>query len=156
MVEMLQGMTHSFSALGTMVGRSFMVSTSHYSHTVSLLLIANKFALRIGMKYQTVDLPNGMNLHVWGPISVRHNDLVSLHDSHINERLVQMQLGEERQWVIYGDSAYVHVPDSHILARHNNEFNTERQTLENQTLSACRECIEWDYGDGRWLTTRKF
>lgn len=101
----------------------------------------------IGMKYQTVDLPNGMNLHVWGPISVRHNDLVSLHDSNINNRLVQLQLGEDLQWVIYGDSAYIHVPDSHILARHHNELNTDRQTLENQSLSSCRECIEWDYGD---------
>lgn len=99
------------------------------------------------MKYQTVDLPNGMNFHAWGPISVRHNDLVSLHESRINDLLVELQLGQEFQWVIYGDSAYIHVPDSHILARHHNEINTERQTLENQTLSACRECIEWDYGD---------
>ena len=27
-----------------------------------------------GMKWQTLDLPNGMNLDVWGPVSVRHND----------------------------------------------------------------------------------
>ena len=101
----------------------------------------------IGMKYQTVDLPNGMNFHVWGPISVRHNDIVSLHESEINNHLVQLQLNDEHQWVIYGDSAYVHVQDSHIMARHHNENNTERQNLENQTLSACRECIEWDYGD---------
>jgi nuclease HARBI1 len=100
------------------------------------------------MKYQTVDLPNGMNIHVWGPISVRHNDLVSLHESEINNKLVQLQAGEEHQWVIYGNSAYVHVDDSHILARHHHgEDNTERQDLENVALSACRECIEWDYGD---------
>lgn len=100
-----------------------------------------------GMKYQTVDLPNGMNMHVWGPISIRHNDLTSLRDSHINDLLVDLQHDREYQWVIYGDSAYVHVPDSHILARHHNDNNTERQTLENRALSACRECIEWDYGD---------
>ena len=99
------------------------------------------------MKYQTVDLPNGMNLHVWGPIGVRHNDFVSLHDSNINNQLVQLQLGKDLQWVIYGDSAYIHVPDSHILARHHNELNTDRQNLENKSLSSCRECIEWDYGD---------
>ena len=99
------------------------------------------------MKYQTVDLPNGMNFHAWGPISVRHNDLVSLHESRINDLLVDLQLGQEFQWVIYGDSAYIHVPDSHILARHHNEINTVCHTLENQTRSACRKCIEWDYGD---------
>lgn len=100
-----------------------------------------------GMKYQTVDLPNGMNMHVWGPISVRHNDITSLRDSNLNDLLIALQLGREHQWVIYGDSAYIHVPDSHILARHHNDENTEREILENRTLSACRECIEWDYGD---------
>ena len=100
-----------------------------------------------GMKYQTIDMPNGMNLHVWGPISVRHNDLTSLRDSDVNQKIVDMQINEPLQWVVYGDSAYVHVPDSHILARHHNEVNTERQNQENRCLSACRECIEWDYGD---------
>ena len=27
-----------------------------------------------GLKFQTVDLPNGMNAPVWGPFSVRHTD----------------------------------------------------------------------------------
>ena len=36
---------------------------------------------------------------------------------------------------------------SHNIARHHEEENTDRQNLENRTLSACRECIEWDYGD---------
>ena len=31
-----------------------------------------------GMKWQTVDLPNGMNMHVWGPVSIRHNDIWTL------------------------------------------------------------------------------
>ena len=53
------------------------------------------------MKYQTVDLPNGMNFHARGPISVRHNDLVLLHESRINDLLVELQLGQEFQWVIY-------------------------------------------------------
>ena len=38
-----------------------------------------------GIKWQTVDLPTGMNFHVWGPCSVRHNDLFSLMRSDINE-----------------------------------------------------------------------
>ena len=31
-----------------------------------------------GMKWQTLDMPNGMNFHVWGPVSIRHNDLWTL------------------------------------------------------------------------------
>jgi len=38
-----------------------------------------------GIKWQTVDLPNGMSFHVWGPFSVRHNNLFSLMRSDINE-----------------------------------------------------------------------
>ena len=34
-----------------------------------------------GMKWQTVDLPNGMNMHVWGPVSIRHNDIWTLEES---------------------------------------------------------------------------
>jgi hypothetical protein len=45
-----------------------------------------------GMKWQTVDLPNGMNFHVWGPVSVRHNDIYTFHESAINERIAQLQL----------------------------------------------------------------
>ena len=30
------------------------------------------------MKWQTLDLPNGMNMHVWGPVSLRHNDIWTL------------------------------------------------------------------------------
>ena len=34
-----------------------------------------------GMKWQTLDMPNGMNFHVWGPVSIRHNDLWTLEVS---------------------------------------------------------------------------
>ena len=88
-----------------------------------------------------------MNFHAWGPCSGRHNDQESLEFSRLNEILVDMQLGQLLQWKIYGDSAYIHVPDSHILCRHTNEPNTARQVAENKAMSSCREIIEWDYGD---------
>jgi hypothetical protein len=78
-----------------------------------------------GMKWQTVDLPNGLNFHVWGPISV----------------------GLNKQFGIYGDSAYIYVSDSHIFARHHHLKKNKRQILENRCMSTCREVIEWDYGD---------
>jgi hypothetical protein len=88
-----------------------------------------------------------MNFHVWGPISIRHNDSNSLFDSHINRLIVDLQLGNNFQFVVYGDSAYIHIPDSHVLARHNNNPNSARHILENRALSSSREVIEWDYGD---------
>jgi hypothetical protein len=86
-----------------------------------------------------------MNFHVWGPVSVRHNDLYSLGASNINDVIAQLQVGEEKQYVIYGDSAYPY--DTHLRSRYNHENNTARQNLENRCMSSCRECIEWDYGN---------
>jgi len=100
-----------------------------------------------GMKWQTVDLPNGMNFHVFYAGSVRHNDLESLHDSRI-EQLIADLLAHDFQWGIYGDSAYIFCPEPHILARHNNAANTAREIQENKALSSCREVIEWDYDVG--------
>jgi len=105
-----------------------------------------------GMKWQTVDLPNGMTYHAWGAISVRHNDMYSLRHSGINDLTAQQQLHNALQYFIYGDSAYMTLDTSHIRARHNYAINTVRETLENKSMSSCREQIEWDYGEmGRFF-----
>jgi hypothetical protein len=100
-----------------------------------------------GMKWQTVDIPNGMVYHAWGAISVRHNDLYSLRHSNINDQIAAAQLGHALQFYTYGDSAYMNLDTSHLRARHNYEQNTVRENLENKSLSSCREQIEWDYGE---------
>ena len=110
-----------------------------------------------GMKWQTVDLPNGMNFHCWGPFSVRHNDLYSFRHSNINTLIAGMQADELLQFRIYGDSAYTILSYSHVRARHNYERNTPREILENKAMSSCRETIEWDYGDiGRYFPLLDF
>jgi hypothetical protein len=69
-----------------------------------------------GMKWQTVDLPNGMNFHAWGPFSVRHPDLFSVRHSTTNEIIAGMQEGREMQYRIYGDSACIVLSSSHVCA----------------------------------------
>ena len=104
-----------------------------------------------GMKWQTIDLPNGMNFHVYGPISVRRNDLTSARWSRINTKMQMLQVNDEYKYCVYGDSAYLLVSYDFVQARHNNAANTPRQLLENKSLASCRETIEWDYGDiGRY------
>lgn len=100
-----------------------------------------------GLKWQTVDFPNGMNGHVYGPISIRRNDLTTANWSRINELWAALQQGEEYQYTIYGDSAYIVLGHSHIKARHTADPMPPRLVLENKCLSSCRETIEWDYGD---------
>jgi hypothetical protein len=100
-----------------------------------------------GLKWQTVDLPNGMNFHVWGPFSVRHNDLYSLRHSDINDMVAALQVGRLVQYKIYGDSGYATSFHSHLRARHSYNDNTDREILENRVMSSCRESIEWNYGE---------
>ena len=97
------------------------------------------------MKWQTFDLPCGCNGHVFGPLSVRRNDLFSLSKSKLNDQLAER--GKEFEFVAYVDLAYILLYLSHIRARHNYEYNSPRHIVENKTLSSCRECIEWDYSD---------
>ena len=40
-----------------------------------------------GLKWQTVDLPNGLIFNAFGPVSCRHNDLYTLEHSNINEKI---------------------------------------------------------------------
>ncbi len=100
-----------------------------------------------GMKYQTVNLPNGMNFDVFGPVSVRHNDLFTLYHSDIDAKLRQLQVNQRQKFSIYGDSAYILYDVDYVKARHNFQNNTPRQILENRVLSSCRQTIEWDYGN---------
>jgi hypothetical protein len=86
-----------------------------------------------GLKWQTVDLPNGMNFEVWGPASVRRNDNFTLHRSKIEEKLEQLQLPNLLKFKLFGDSAY---SDSDYIV-----------TGGGRGLSSVRETIEWDYKD---------
>ena len=87
-----------------------------------------------GMKWQTVDLANGMTFQADGPFSVRHNDNYSLDCSNIEEQLEELQQGEPLQFVALGDSAYS-----------NSDYIVSIEG--GRGMSSVRECIEWDYKD---------
>jgi hypothetical protein len=99
-----------------------------------------------GMKWQTIDLPNGMNFHVFGPVSIRHNDIYNVIQSNIDELLQNLQEDNVLKFIIYGDSAYIVLNFGFIASRHQEPQN-DREILENRSMSSCREVIEWDYGD---------
>lgn len=66
--------------------------------------------------FQTVEAPNGMCIHMYGPRSYRTNDLDLFHDSQISQLVAQAQAGPDLQYSIYGDGIYVH--DTHTIRRH--------------------------------------
>ena len=65
-----------------------------------------------GLKWQTISLPNGMEFHAWGPMSLRSNDITSLARSRLEdqlEALFEQEIAEGQQfYVVYGDSAYAY------------------------------------------------
>jgi hypothetical protein len=97
-----------------------------------------------GLKYQSIDLPNGMNFHIYGPASLRYNDLTTLGKSNILNPLSDYQDQIQIPIKTYGDKAYQYemhrnigsaIPDAHGLFH---EFNL--------TMSALRQSIEWNFG----------
>lgn len=102
-----------------------------------------------GVKIQTITLPNGLLADVFGPVSVRHNDLYTLSESNINERLSALQEGVYQQkYSLYGDSAYTNIEC--ITSRHAATESlplTNIEVLENTSMSSIRESIEHVHAD---------
>jgi hypothetical protein len=59
-----------------------------------------------GIKWQTIDLPNGMNFHCYGPSSLRHNDLWQFRESDINTKLLNLQVSYYLFFIIINNIRY--------------------------------------------------
>ena len=97
-----------------------------------------------GLKHQTVDNAFGLTVDMYGPESLRRNDLSLLRESDINNRLAQLQVDEEVQYIIMGDSAYK--KRSHITSYHSQEDNIPGHVMWNRKMKKVRISIEWNYG----------
>ncbi len=94
-----------------------------------------------GLKCQTVNLPNGMHLDVYGPLACRRSDSRLRRMSKIEEKLANVQLDIQHKYTAFGDSAYQR---SEFMYTMNSGRNlTNRQIQENACLCAVREPIEW-------------
>jgi hypothetical protein len=67
-----------------------------------------------GLKHQTVDCAYGLTIDIYGPTSLRRNDLTLLRNSNINDRIAALQVDSPNQLIIFGDSAYKR--QSHITS----------------------------------------
>ena len=61
-----------------------------------------------GIKFQSIELPNGMCMHMFGPKSFRESDLDLLESSDIIDMLKELQahLPEAERRGAYGDGIY--------------------------------------------------
>jgi len=96
-----------------------------------------------GLKHQTLDTAHGFTIDMYGPTSVRRNDLFLLGESEINSRLAQLQVNEEVQIQAYGDSLYPHL--THIRSSWRQPVLSDAQRLENKAYKSVRISIEWNY-----------
>jgi hypothetical protein len=97
-----------------------------------------------GTKWQSLELPNGLCADMYGPFSFRHNDLEVFSLSNINERIADVQLGNEVQYLSYGDGIFTCL--SHCKSKHSGNNLTRRQIDENNAMTSVRIANEWNYG----------
>jgi len=93
-----------------------------------------------GMKWQTIILANGMDFHIFGPLSVRRNDLTALDKSDIENKIREQFFVDEIVLKLFGDSAFM-VSDIMSTA----------ESLPGRGMSSVREVIEWSYKDVKQL-----
>jgi hypothetical protein len=98
-----------------------------------------------GLKHQTVDIAHGFTIDMFGPTSLRRNDLFLLGKSRLTQRLAELFAGEAIPYNVYGDSIYPHLPHLRSSWRGVNGI-TDEQKAENNAYKSVRISIEWNYG----------
>jgi hypothetical protein len=91
-----------------------------------------------GLKHQTLDNAFGFTMDLYGPWSLRRNDLRLLGQSQLNFRLSRLGL-----LTGYEDSIYPHM--SNITSCHKGEVLTQRERRENKVFKKIRIAVEWNY-----------
>ena len=104
------------------------------------------------LSYQSITIPEGLIYHLYGPEVGRHHDLTLLRKSNLLPQLeTTLKIGD-RQFYLYGDSAYtlkpwIQVPFSKLpLSGVQLEFN--------RLMSTVRVPVEWHYKDLKQIWKR--
>ena len=80
---------------------------------------------------------------MYGPHSLRRNDLKLLRLSRLNQRLRELQINSNIQLTMYGDGIYPRLSHLHSSWRHTGP--TDWQKEENKSYTKVRVSIEWNY-----------
>ena len=93
--------------------------------------------------------PNGMILMIWGPVSIRRNDLHALSQSGVLAKWAAVMVPGTAAYYLYGDSIYPW--RTHLRSRHGAPAGPLHR--EDKAMSSCRQLIENGFGlmDIFWL-----
>jgi hypothetical protein len=102
------------------------------------------------IKMETFMCPNGISF-VFGPVSARQFDVAGvLHMSGLDQWLVAIQQGRPHIYSAFGDKVYgangLHCIRSYFGALRQGML-TPDEVRCNARIKACRESIEWNYGE---------
>ena len=99
-----------------------------------------------GLKYQALATPDGLIVCLFGPDASRNHDLRMLADSAMLQRIEELQAGTGREWLIYGDPAYV--PGQALITGFNRMERASDAAKDwfSKSLNADRTSIEWSFG----------
>ena len=95
------------------------------------------------LKFLGASAPDGMIVYVSRPQSGNHHDSFVFGESHFNEMLRDIQIGEEEQYWSYGDKAFPR--RSHNRAAYRGRNLPLLRSRSNYTLSSQRIGVEWSY-----------
>ena len=112
-------------------------------------VVYNGWLHKHGYKHQTLEFVNGLTGWVWGPESMRQNDLFCQAHSGLNKAIKDAQAHLPGQHLVgYGDSIYM--LDTHVKRRHNDPAGAPtklRHDAEDKAMSSVRETCEHHYGE---------
>lgn len=96
-----------------------------------------------GLKHQTVDCAYGLTVDMYGPTSLRRNDLTLFRASRISDRMLEScaRYNQHYDYCIFGDSAY----HQDINVRSYLPGNTAEEREWNNGMRSVRISIEWNY-----------
>lgn len=96
-----------------------------------------------GVKYQSIETPDGLMRQVWGPLLCRRNDNFLLAASGLIDILREsFNSADGEPWYLYGDPAY---PKSPWMLRPYKGNLSELEQQFNKGMSSVRETVEWGF-----------
>jgi hypothetical protein len=97
------------------------------------------------VKFQVVSAPDGLILHVFGPVEGRRHDMTLYRESGIDSMLQSSMNIDGAQYCLYGDPAYCLRPYLQVGYQGSN-LNPD-QVHFNMSMSKVRIAVEWAFRD---------
>jgi nuclease HARBI1 len=97
------------------------------------------------LKFQAISAPDGLVLHLFGPVEVRRHDMFLYKESGRADSLRSSLVISNRQYYVYGDPAYILRPFLQVGFK--GSSTTPEELAFNASMSEVRVAVEWAFRD---------